>query len=130
MTLTEEQKQNLSPSCRRVYAFFENENSLQASEYRQNTDNIFIWPTDSRRVSAFFRDPGYFAYLGAHHDAVDIATPQGSPIYAPADGYVYYILPPLPGGYSYIAVKHKNGFVSVYGHLSSVEVEPYQFVRQ
>ncbi|PID83965.1 hypothetical protein CSB09_03555 [Candidatus Gracilibacteria bacterium] len=128
--ITDAQKQNLSPQCRRVYAFFENENSLQTSQYKENTHNIFTWPVTSRRITAFFRDPGYFAYLGSHHDAVDIATPQSSPIYAPADGYVYYILPPRQGGYSYIALKHKDGFVSVYGHISEVEIEPYQFVRQ
>ncbi len=128
--LSQAEKDALSPKCKQVYAFFENEISLQESQYQEGTANIFTWPITTRRVSAFFRDPGYFAYLGSHHDAVDLPTPQGSPVYAPADGYVYYILPPTPRGYSYMAIKHKNGFVSVYGHLSKIEIEPYQFVRQ
>ena len=61
---------------------------------------------------------------------MDIGTPQGSDVYATADGYVYYIVEPTTTSYSYIAIRHKNGLVSVYGHLSEILVEPYQFVRQ
>lgn len=46
------------------------------------------------------------------------------------DGYVYYILPPTDNGYSYLALKHRDGFVTVYGHLSEVTIEPYQFVKK
>jgi murein DD-endopeptidase MepM/ murein hydrolase activator NlpD len=46
------------------------------------------------------------------------------------DGYIQYILPPVSGGYSYMAVKHPGGYVTVYGHLSEVLVFPHQFVRK
>lgn len=45
------------------------------------------------------------------------------------DGYVYYILPPTKTGYSYLALKHRDGFVTVYGHLSEIDIKPYQFVK-
>lgn len=38
--------------------------------------------------------------------------------------------PKSPHTYSYVVIKHKNGLVTVYGHLSDVKVQPYQFVRQ
>lgn len=49
---------------------------------------------------------------------------------APADGYVTYILPPAPGGYSYMALKHADGLLTVYGHLSEILVSKYEFVKR
>jgi hypothetical protein len=46
------------------------------------------------------------------------------------DGYVHYVLPPTDTGYSYLALKHPDGYFTVYGHLSEVLVKPYQFVRK
>ncbi len=54
--------------------------------------------------------------------------PQGSDITAPAPGYVYFIHQPTPGGYGYIALKHANGYVTVYGHISEVLVNKFDFV--
>jgi murein DD-endopeptidase MepM/ murein hydrolase activator NlpD len=68
--------------------------------------------------------------LGTQHDAIDIPVDQGTDIIAPMDGYVQYILPPVSGGYSYMAIKHPNGYVTVYGHLSEVLVYPYQFITK
>ncbi len=38
--------------------------------------------------------------------------------------------PTSPQTYSYVVIKHKDGLVTVYGHLSEVKIKPYQFVRQ
>lgn len=120
-----------SEDCARLHQFFDNEAQLAKSEYAQNTDNIFVWPSKSRRITAFFHDPEYFKAVGSHHDAIDIGTPQSSQVYSAADGYVYYIMEPrTPQTYSYVVIKHKNGLVTVYGHLSEVKVKPYQFVHQ
>lgn len=127
---TEDEEDAEVGECGRIRKFFHNEVELARSEYATGTENIFSWPVSSRRITTYFRDGAYYNYLRSHHDAIDIGLPQGSPIVAPADGYVYYILEPAPGNYSYIAVKHKNGLVTVYGHLSAVHVEPYQFVRE
>lgn len=118
------------PECIRLRQFFINEKELAKSEYKTWTDNIFVWPTKSRRVTAYFRDGEYYKLVGSHHDAIDIGTPQWSDVYSAADGYVYYIVEPTPTSYSYVAIRHKNWLVTVYGHLSEVLVAPYQFVRQ
>lgn len=119
-----------SEECIRLRQFFVNEAELTKTEYKENTPNILIWPVASRRITSYFRDPGYFQAIGSHHDAIDIGISQGSDVMSAADGYVYYLVPPTPTSYSYIAIKHKNGIVTVYGHLSEVKIKPYQFVRQ
>jgi hypothetical protein len=37
--------------------------------------------------------------------------------------------PPITGGYGYIALKHPEGYVTVYGHISEILVSKYDFVR-
>ena len=120
--------EELDKKCQQITTYFANERELKKNEYPIATANIFSWPVVSKRVSAFFRDAEYYRVVGSQHDAIDIAVAQGTDIIAPAAGYVYYLLPPSPGGYSYMAVKHKDGYMTVYGHLSEVAVSLGQFV--
>jgi murein DD-endopeptidase MepM/ murein hydrolase activator NlpD len=85
---------------------------------------------ESRRITSYFHDAGYYSALHSQHEAIDIATEQGTDVLAPADGYVTYLLPPSPGGYSYMALKHNDGLVTVYGHLSEIVVSKYEFVKR
>lgn len=126
---TKKKNQQLIKKCESITLYFDNERKLKKTEYATGTENILSWPVESRRISAFFRDGGYYFYVGSHHDAIDIATSQGSDIRAPAAGYVYYMLPPSPGGYSYMALKHKDGYMTVYGHLSEILVSEWDFVQ-
>ena len=114
----------------RIRAYFTNEKQLQATTFATGTSNIFSWPVPGTRISTYFHDPEYYAAMGSQHEAIDIPTPQGTSVKAAMDGYVYYILPPTEGGYSYLALKHRDGFVTVYGHLSEIDVKPYQFVKK
>lgn len=116
--------------CARIRQYFINEKELARSQFQDNTSNIFSWPVESRRITSFFHDNEYYQALRSQHDAIDIGTEQGSNVIAPADGYVYFVLPPTPGWYSYLAIKHRDGYVSVYGHLSEINVEKYEFVRR
>jgi murein DD-endopeptidase MepM/ murein hydrolase activator NlpD len=38
--------------------------------------------------------------------------------------------PPETQDYSYLAIRHANGYVSVYGHLSEIMVGEYDFVKE
>ncbi len=116
--------------CSRMLAYYRNERALKKMEVLTGTTNVMQWPTTSNRITTYFRDAYYYTLFGSQHDAIDIATEQGSPVYAAMDGYVYYILPPAPWGYSYLALRHPDGYVSVYGHLSEISVLPYQFVTK
>ncbi|MEK7659653.1 MAG: M23 family metallopeptidase [Patescibacteria group bacterium] len=77
--------------------------------------------------------PGYFGRpltggkktQGLHgYNAVDIAAPCGTPLYASAGGTVIISRNSgWNGGYGkYVAIKHPNGTQTVYGHMSTVMV--------
>lgn len=87
-----------------------------------------LWPISSRLVTAGFRDSDYAARFKLQHNAIDIATPQGTPIKAPADAYVLKVKFDGSTAYSYIMLDHGNGMVTVYGHVSGVAVTTGQFV--
>jgi len=120
--------ESLSPACQEMKRYFQLERALRTQTFWTGTINILSWPTQTKRVTTFFRDPGYYSVLWSQHDAIDIGTEQGSDIYAAAGWYVSYILPPAPGGYSYLAIRHPDWFVTVYGHLSEILVAEYQWV--
>ncbi len=91
--------------------------------------NGFIWPIASRRITAYFHDPSYpFRYI-FEHPAIDIATPQGTPLKAAASGYVGTA---HNGGmnYSYIMIVHGSGLATVYGHVSKIYVQANEYVAQ
>jgi murein DD-endopeptidase MepM/ murein hydrolase activator NlpD len=80
------------------------------------------WPVNPLRgISAYFHDSAYAGFFHMQHQAVDIPTPQGTPIHAPADGFVYKTAD-NGYGYSYIMIAHANGFMTLYGHVSSILV--------
>lgn len=66
------------------------------------------------------------------HQAVDFGAPVGTPIYAPADGYVEVIRPSNSkvGNGNFIRIDHSYGFATSYSHLDSFNVSNNQFVRK
>lgn len=88
---------------------------------------IFNWPSVTQIVTAYFHDPDYpFRYV-FEHPAIDIKSPQGSPVEAASSGYVGTAR--IAGlGYNYVMLIHGDGFSTVYGHLSKIIVEPDEFV--
>jgi len=87
-----------------------------------------LWPIPSRMITAGFHDDEYYGHFKLVHNAIDIATPQGTPIRAPADAYVLKVRFDGTTSYSYIMLDHGNGMVTVYGHVSGVSVTTGQFV--
>ncbi len=115
--------------CHQARFYFMNEKKLQDTSFPDGTVNILKWPIASREMSTYYRDTGYYNAFGSQHDAIDIKTDQWSSVYSSAPWYVYYTLLPTSGGYSYLAIKHRDGFVTVYGHLSEILVSEWQFVE-
>lgn len=63
------------------------------------------------------------------HDGVDYAAPQGTPVWAIANGVVTFA--GWNNGYgNYVCVRHDNGYESRYGHLRRMFVKVGQRVKQ
>lgn len=63
------------------------------------------------------------------HNGIDYSAPVGTPVWAVGDAKVTYA--GWRGGYGkYVELRHANGWVSEYGHLSQIDVRPGQHVAQ
>jgi len=119
----------LSEKCLNLNKIIYSESQL--TEISQLDGNFFSWPViPSRWISAYFRDHWYRSEFWDDHDAIDLPINQGTPIRAPMSGYVIHVEPPVSDGYAFVAIKHPEGFVSVYWHVSQVAVEQFDFVKK
>ena len=125
---SEEVKKGLSEECMDVNKIIYAESRIASSVTEKNPLDWPISPTLG--LSAYFKDDWYRQALGTDHDALDIRAPQGTEIKAPMDGYVIYLQPPVNVGYAYIALKHSDGLVTIYGHVNKVLVDTYDFVEK
>jgi murein DD-endopeptidase MepM/ murein hydrolase activator NlpD len=70
------------------------------------------------------------------HSGLDLAAPMGTPVHAAAGGVVLFAgassdaAGRLVGYGRYVVVAHKNGYATLYGHLSSIAVHAGDTVHQ
>lgn len=93
----------------------------ERSDGRIRSKQTFQWPVTGR-ISAGYYNKAYEAFFGVPHKAIDIVVPQGSRVGVAADGVVYLARYGGAKGYSYVLVGHRNGYATLYGHLSSIAV--------
>ncbi|MCD5380831.1 M23 family metallopeptidase, partial [Candidatus Gracilibacteria bacterium] len=119
----------LTDKCTKLNSVIYIESQLRGFE-RDDAGNELRWPmVPTRGLSTFFHDAGYIKMFGEDHDAIDIPATQGTPIVAPADGYVIFVRKPATADYSFLALKHSDGLVTVYGHLSEISVKEMDLVK-
>lgn len=129
MEKDEEKLYTMSDKCIELNKVIFWESQLQKLNYIWN--NPFKWPVaPAYGVSAYFHDDSYKKEIWAEHNAIDIVTPQGSSVKAAADWYVVFLNPPDTENYAYVAIKHSDWFVTVYGHLNEVFVKQYDYVKE
>lgn len=90
------------------------------------------WPVNPvRGITAYFHDSEYpFRYL-FEHTGMDIRVAQGTPVQAPAGGYVAKIYNGGMGNSpSYVMLMHANNLTSVFMHLSSINVSPDTYITR
>ena len=80
----------------------------------------FVWPADNHFLSGKDYD---FRHLG-----IDIAAGEGAPVYAADSGVVTEIGNDESGYGNVIEIDHGNGYVTIYGHFSVIEVKMCQSV--
>ena len=91
----------------------------------------FINPTEKFKItSGFGNRTAPTAGASTSHNGIDIATPLGTPVVAPADGVVTLVnyVPNLGG--KQIVIKHNDGYQTGYAHLSEQLVSVGQKVKQ
>ncbi|PIT98048.1 MAG: hypothetical protein COT71_02820 [Candidatus Andersenbacteria bacterium CG10_big_fil_rev_8_21_14_0_10_54_11] len=90
------------------------------------------WPIEPIfGIACGFHCAGYpYAYLIGPHSGIDVPTYVGTPIKAPADGYVARTHDSGGSGYSYILLLHGEEVSTVYGHVSGFAVSEGQMVTR
>lgn len=85
----------------------------------------FAWPVRGDVISSFG-----VKGTGQRNDGLNIRAPQGTPVLSAADGEVAYAGNQVPTFGNLVLVKHADGWVTAYAHLSSTNVKMRQQVRQ
>ena len=105
------------------------EQRLQGTKERPTwlPTGTFRWPT-SGRITSYFGSRSSPGGIGStNHKGIDIAAPRGTPVYAADGGTVTYA--GWMSGYGYLVqINHGNGYVTYYGHNSSLLVSVGQHV--
>lgn len=99
------------------------ERALTPSEVPSGSGRL-RWPTRAGTLTSGFGPRG-----GAFHDGIDIAAPEGTPIYAARGGRVIYS-DRIPGYGNIVILEHDDGLSTVYAHNQRNEVTQGDVVRQ
>jgi murein DD-endopeptidase MepM/ murein hydrolase activator NlpD len=98
-------------------------------DWTQLADAPSLWPVEGRVGSSFGEREDPFNGEGKFHSGVDIEAPYGTPVRAAADGDATG--ESMGAGYGrQVVLNHGHGYVTVYGHLSSIAVLPGQHVAR
>jgi murein DD-endopeptidase MepM/ murein hydrolase activator NlpD len=88
-----------------------------------------VWPVHGYLSATFGNRIDPFTAQKDFHPGIDISTPVGTKVQAPADGIV--ISTGVSGGYgNALVIDHGYGVVTRYGHLESFAVKPGQRVKR
>jgi murein DD-endopeptidase MepM/ murein hydrolase activator NlpD len=85
----------------------------------------FLWPLRGEVLSDFGPKG-----TGQRNDGVNIRAPRGAPVRASAAGEVVYAGDQVPGFGNLVLIKHPDGWVTAYAHMSNVDVKIQQKVLQ
>ena len=99
--------------------------SATDAEISQLGRGRFVWPVRGDIISTFG-----VKGTSVRNDGVDIRAAVGDPVRAAAAGDVVYAGDQVPGFGNLVLVKHADGWVTAYGHLSRTDVKMQQKVVQ
>ncbi len=97
----------------------------------EGSGGAFGWPLTSHTVSA---GVGWYDPWGTgnydYHTGTDFPAPEGTPIYASADGEVTVATYSSYGYGNHIMIQHTPRYQTLYGHCVSLAVEVGQYVHR
>jgi murein DD-endopeptidase MepM/ murein hydrolase activator NlpD len=112
----------LTEKSSQLESFYEDQRQLLAS-------TPSIWPVRGYLSAGFGNRIDPFTGLRDFHPGIDISTPIGTKVIAPADGVVVFC--GKKNGYgNALVIDHGYGLVTRYGHLDGFNVRPGQRVRR
>ena len=118
----EERVSKLTERSKELTSFYQDRGQLLAS-------TPSIWPVRGYLSAGFGNRLDPFTNLKDFHSGIDISTPIGTRVQAPADGLV--VSCGVKGGYgNAIVVDHGYGVVTRYAHLDRFNVRPGQRVKR
>lgn len=95
----------------------------------------YVWPLDGGIVTQGYGSTSFATRSGYYkedfHGGVDIGTPVGTRVFATKGGVVTEAKTGYNGGYgNFITIRHNDGTMSRYGHLSKLLVKTGEHVEQ
>ncbi len=112
------------------------EDSLLVASARQHRDRQafyatgFRWPAKGRISGVYGSQRILNGEPRRPHFGLDIAAPQGTDVYAPADGLITMTHPDMYFSGGTIILDHGQGLSSTFLHLSEILVDTGTFVKQ
>ncbi len=104
---------------------------LRQVAYRGGTSaRGFQWPLSHFKITAYYHDAHYYRRFHRVHTGIDLAAPQGTPIYAAKGGVVEEAGWTRVGYGYYVKLNHGGGVETLYGHMSRISVRRGQRVKQ
>lgn len=85
----------------------------------------FAWPVHGRVISRYGPKPG-----GLYNDGINIAAGLGERVRAAENGIVAYVGNELKGFGNLLLIRHADGWMSAYAHMSEILVEAGDPVRR
>jgi murein DD-endopeptidase MepM/ murein hydrolase activator NlpD len=98
--------------------------NLPPEQWSNPVTSGFRWPTKGPTLSGYGDKAD-----GLRNDGINIGANEGAAVEASADGEVVYTGQAVDGFGNLILMKHKDNFVTAYGHLSRIDVKKGQMIR-
>lgn len=114
LTILKEEASGRETTLKTLIEFFDR------YRYRKSSSPS-LWPLKGLITSSFGYRESPFSGKKEFHSGIDISCSSGTPILAPADGFVSYT--GYNEGYGrFLEMEHGYGITTIYGHLSKTEV--------
>lgn len=103
--------------------------SLQTHTAAASDNPNFMWPATGT-ITSKFHDKNYVFKKYFQHSGIDIDVDQGVEVKSAAKGKVMVAKKAKDESYAYVMIAHKNGYATLYGHLSQVDVKKGDMVER